>query len=290
MSKTLWITSFRPFGISKNNDYIQLNFINHIKALGKNITLSVSQFKERGVRKFLDKQKINYKFFEHKKKELGNSNRKYSNHIMLIDALKEFLKNDYEYLAFSTVDISFGNHLFEALKKIKQKNFCALIFPNIQIVNGVVDSLNWPHFGIDLFIFKINKAQANIILKKIINNEYQQYDWGIIEHFYICICEILNINIYNIYKDISVFKYLNTFKDFNENRNWQIKKWKENQLFFINFLKKNNLSTLYAKGSYYFILYKILNFRDLNFKLILTYLKFYIYFPILKFMSLLKIK
>ena len=72
-------------------------------------------------------------------------------------------------------------------------------------------------------------------------------------------------------------KHENDFESFTEDRNWQIKSWKENQKYFLNFLTENNLSKLYAYGSYYYLLYKIFNFRDLNFALTLSYIIFYPY-------------
>ena len=47
-----------------------------------------------------------------------------------------------------------------------------------------------------------------------------------------------------------------------------------NQKYFIKFLNKYKLSKLYAYGSYYYLLYKIL-IKDLNFNLFLSYMIFY---------------
>ena len=41
-------------------------------------------------------------------------------------------------------------------------------------------------------------------------------------------------------------KFDNDFQAFNEDRSWQINSWKENQGYFLSFLKHNNLSKLYA--------------------------------------------
>ena len=76
---------------------------------------------------------------------------------------------------------------------------------------------------------------------------------------------------------MKVIKFENDFKSFSEDRSWQINSWKENQQHFIKFLSKYRLSKLYAYGSYYYLLYKIFNFKDLNFKLFLSYLIFYPY-------------
>ena len=72
-------------------------------------------------------------------------------------------------------------------------------------------------------------------------------------------------------------KYDNDCEAFTEDRTWQRKSWLENQDHFLKFLKENNLNKLYAYGSYYFLLFKIFNFRDLNFNLLLSYSIFYPY-------------
>jgi hypothetical protein len=85
-----------------------------------------------------------------------------------------------------------------------------------------------------------------------------------------------------------VLKFENDFLSFSEDRTSQIETWKENQEYFLDFLKANKLNNLYAKGSYYYLLFKILNFRDLNFSLILSYLIFYPYYLSKKIIRILK--
>ena len=92
---------------------------------------------------------------------------------------------------------------------------------------------------------------------------------------------MLEIPIFNIYKDVPIVKFENDFKTINENRKWQINSWKENQIYFKEYLKKNNLSSLYATGSYHFLLYKIFIIKDMNYNLLIVYLKFYLFTPIL---------
>ena len=101
-------------------------------------------------------------------------------------------------------------------------------------------------------------------------------------------CEVLKLQKINLYKKMKVIKFENDFKSFSEDRSWQINSWKENQRYFVKFLDKYKLSNLYAYGSYYYLLYKILNFKDLNFKLFLSYLIFYPYNLFKKFISYLK--
>ena len=70
---------------------------------------------------------------------------------------------------------------------------------------------------------------------------YNQYDWGINENFYIAASEALNLKIFNLFKFSNVLKFDNDFGAFTEDRSWQVKSWKENQGYFLRFLKDNKL-------------------------------------------------
>ena len=273
--KALWLVSFRPIGQSKNNDFYQNIFIDSVKSINFDITFSLTQFDEPNVKEFIEKKNINY-FYHNFEKEKLPKGKKYSNKLMLDNALDQFIENDnFQYLIYSTADIIVPNNIFEQLSKIKLEKFCALIYPNTHIINGKVKSNYWPHYGIDLIVFKISKNDAQNF-KKLIEN-YNQYDWGINENFYVAASEALKLKIYNLFKFSNVLKFDNDFKAFEEDRIWQINSWKENQKYFINFLDKNNLSKFYAFGSYYYLLFKIFNFKDLNFNLFLSYIIFYPY-------------
>ena len=133
-----------------------------------------------------------------------------------------------------------------------------------------------------------SKYQKNAIKFQNISKNYKQYDWGIIENFYIAISDALELEKINLYKNCNVIKFDNDFQAFEENRNSQTIAWKENQKYFLEFLKENKLSKLYAYGSYYYLLYKIFRFRDLNYKLALSYIIFYPYNLIKKIFSIFK--
>lgn len=284
--KILWLVSFRPIGKSKINDFFQNMFVDSINCLNEDVTFSLTQFDEDNVRDFINKKKIKNFYINVHKSELPN-NKKYSNHIMLNNALDQYIENDFEYLVCSSADVIVPNNFFKEISKIKEDQFCSLIFPNIHVTNGIVKNNYWPHYGIDLLCFKISKEKA-IKFKNIIRC-YKQYDWGIIENFYISICEALSLNIYNLFKKSNSIKFDNDFQAFNEDRTYQIQSWKENQRYFLDFLRENKLSKFYAYGSYYYILYKIFRFKDLNFNLILSYLIFYPYNFFKKILKYLKI-
>ena len=272
--KALWLVSFRPIGKSKINDFFQSIFLDSIISLDYDVTFSLTQFDEKNVNEFVNSKKIKAHYLNISKNELPEG-KKYSNHLMLNNALDQFIANEYEYLICSSADVIVPSNFFKEIDKIKKKEFCSLIFPNVHITNGVIKNNFWPHYGIDLICFKISKDTAKKFKKIIIN--YKQYDWGIIENFYISICEVLNLDIYNMYKYANALKFDNDFQAFNENRNSQRKSWIENQKYFLDFLIENKISKLYAYGSYYYLLYKIFRFRDLNFNLFLSYLIFYPY-------------
>ena len=56
--KALWIVSFRPINKSKINDFYQSLFIDSIKSIDYDITLSLTQFDEQNVKNFIDKKEI----------------------------------------------------------------------------------------------------------------------------------------------------------------------------------------------------------------------------------------
>ncbi|MBD1134962.1 hypothetical protein IDH21_01010 [Pelagibacterales bacterium SAG-MED47] len=270
--KALWLVSFRPIGKSKLNDFYQSLFVDSVKSTNFDITFSLTQFNEENVEEFINKKNIKNFFVNIPKSDLPQG-KKYSNKIMLDNSLDQFLENEFDYLIYSTADIIVPNNLFKVLAKINYDEFCALVYPNTHITNGNIKNTYWPHYGIDLIVFKISKSKAQEF-KKIIK-EFNQYDWGIIENFYIAASEALKLKVLNLFKYLNVLKFENDFEAFTEDRVWQIKSWKENQTYLLNFLKSVKLSNLYAYGSYYYLLYKIFNFKDLNFKLILSYLIFY---------------
>ena len=286
----LWMTSLRPIGKSAENDKIQDLFIKSVQNIEKPIKFSLTQFDDDNVEEYLIKNNINCYFLNIEKKKLP-SGKKYSNKLMLENGLNQFLKNDFNYFIYSTADLLVPKNIFSHIENMKEFNsyheFCALVYPNILKKNGIIKSVTTPHYGIDIFIFKITKKSAEKLKNAILN--WHQYDWGINDNFYVSVCELLNLPICNIYKDITIIKHENDFKTINENRDWQINSWNENQKYFLNFLEDNNLSKLYAKGSYHYLLLKIFRLKDMNINLIITYFKFYLKTPLLIFKKIIKL-
>ena len=275
------MTSLRPIGKSLENDKIQDLFVKSLENFNSKITLSLTQFDDNGVEEYINNKKIKNFFINFPRNKLP-SETKYSNKIMLDNALDQYLENNFEYLVYSTADILLPGNLFEEVETIKSrigkdKEFCSLVYPNILNKNGIIKSYTTPHYGIDFFIFRIKKKSA-LKLKQAIKS-WDQYDWGINDNFYVSVCELLKLPIFNIYKNIEIIKFENDFKTINENRSWQVNSWKKNQKYFINFLKKNNISLFYAYGSYYYLLIKIFKLRDLNIRLLIVYIKFFIKIP-----------
>ena len=130
--KILWMTSLRPFGVSISNDLIQENFINSIISLQSNIEFSFTQFDEVGVQDFVNSKKIK-NFYSNIAKSSLPPKKKYSNKLMLSNALNEFINNDFTHLVYSTADIIVPSNLIYNLEKFNKINndYCALIFPNL---------------------------------------------------------------------------------------------------------------------------------------------------------------
>jgi len=284
--KALWIVSFRPMGESKINDLFQSMFVDSVKSLDFNITFSLTQFDDLNVKEFVDRKKIKNIYTNVTKDSLPEK-KKYSNKLMIDNALEQYIDgDDFEYLVYSNADIIVPNNLFYELSRIKLENFCAFIYPNTHVKNGNIKNTIWPHYGIDLIIFKISKNKA-VKFKELIKT-YNAYDWGLQENFYMAASEALNLERINLFKKTKVIKFENDFSAFSEDRSTQIKAWKENCDYFLKFLKANNLSKLYANGSYYYLLYKIFRFRDLNLSLILSYIIFYPYNLFKKILNIFK--
>ena len=276
--KALWWTSFRSFGVSNDNDNTQNIFLNSIKNYKSNITLIVTQFGEKNVKKTLARHDINFIFKEYPKKKLPIGER-FSNKIMCENALQEYCKksSDYHYLIYSTCDIIAPNNLLEELKNIEYKNFMAYVFPNTLIKNGKLFNKINPIYGVDIIIFKIDKKIARKFLT--LNKDWEQYGWGINENYFMCMKDALNIPSVNLWKKMDVIKFENDFKSFNETRKNQIIEWDKNNKYFIRFLKKNNLSLFWSKGSYYYLILRHFNFRLLSLSLFLKYLLFFLGLP-----------
>ena len=116
--KALWLVSFRPVGKSKVNDFYQSVFVDSIKSLNFDITFSLTQFDEQNVKKFIDEKNIINNFINIPKKDLPK-NKKYSNKIMLDNALNQYIQDDkFKYLIYSTADIIVPNNLFGVLSKM----------------------------------------------------------------------------------------------------------------------------------------------------------------------------
>jgi hypothetical protein len=285
--KFLWSTSFRSFGASVNNDIIQKNFLNSLKSLNLDITLFVTQFGEDKVESQLKEQSIKYIYKDAKDKI--PTNKKYSNKYMLKYSLEEFLSSEYEYYVHSTVDLILPFNIQESLLKFKNKtNTLFFIFPNTLVVNGKLINPNSPLFGIDIFIYKIDKSIAKSMLYLV--EDWEQYDWGIVDNFLISISEKIKLDFVNLYKTSNIIKFENDFGSFGENSSSQKFSWIENNNNFLKFLKKNRLNSLYAKGSYYFLALKFFRIKDLNLMLFICYLKLFINFFLHSLRKILLIK
>ena len=272
--RLLWSTSFRSFGKSNENDIIQKNFLSSLISKKIDLTLFVTQFGELGVEDEIKNKQLKYIYRDAKNKIPHG--KKYSNKYMLKYSLEEFLQKDYDYYIHSTADLIVPSNMIENVTKFKSNNTLFFIFPNTMVVNGKIIDPSNPIFGIDIFIFKIDKIKAKFFLDLV--ESWDQFDWGIVDNFLISVADKINLKFVNLFKSSNIIKYENDFSSFNENTSWQKLSWLTNNEYFLNFLKKNNISSLYAKGSYYYLAYKFFRIKDLNFNLFICYVKLFFYF------------
>jgi len=278
--KILWLTSFRPFGLSVDNDNTQNLFLNSIKYFGGNIKLIVTQFGEKNVKENLDLSNVNYILKNYDRKKLPPG-EKFSNQIMCHNALEEFCQNneDYDFLVYSTCDIVIPTNLICVLNEIKSNNFMAYVFPNTLVKNSKILKTVFPLYGIDLIIFKIDKIRAQKFFE--LNKGWEQYGWGVNEHYYMSMKDALKLSSINLWKKMDIIKFENDFAGMNESRIRQIEDWNKNKNFFLKYLKKNRLSKFWALGSYYFIILKHFNFKYLTPLLFLKYCLMFIKAPLI---------
>jgi hypothetical protein len=252
-------------------------FLNSLKNLNCNLTICATQFDDFGVENILRESGLQYIYNNISRDNLPDG-KKYSSQKIFSTALKEFCKNEsnYDFFIYSCSDILVPSNLANEL--LKRKDFLGvnLIYPNTLIQNGKM--LNYYHaiYGIDLIAFRIDKLKAKLFLEVL--SDLKQYDWGIQENFLLSIAQLLNLPISNLIRHMDVVKFENNFSEIKEDKSWQINSWHQNKIYLIDFLKRHKLSLFYAKGSYYYLLYKIFNFKDFNFRLLIIYIKVFLYY------------
>jgi len=275
--KLLISTSFRPFGISKNNDVYQFMFLSSLKNLNCDLTICATQFDDLGVENVLRESGLKYIYNNISRDNLPDG-KKYSSQKIFYKALLEFCKNEsnYDFFIYSCSDILLPSNFADELFQRKDLPGVYLIYPNTLIKNGKMLNYYDVIYGIDLIAFRIDKLKAKLFLE--VMSDLKQYDWGIQENFLLSIGQLLNLPVSNLIRYMDLIKFENNFSEIKEDRSWQINSWNQNKIYLINFLRKNDLPILYAKGSYYYLLYKIFNFKDLNLRLLIIYIKVFLYY------------
>ena len=275
--KLLISTSFRPFGISKNNDVYQFMFLSSLKNLNCDLTICATQFDDLGVENVLRESGLKYIYNNISRDNLPDG-KKYSSQKIFYKALLEFCKNEsnYDFFIYSCSDILLPSNFADELLKRKDLPGVYLIYPNTLIKNGKMLNYYDVIYGIDLIAFRIDKLKAKLFLE--VMSDLKQYDWGIQENFLLSIGQLLNLPVSNLIRYMDLIKFENNFSEIKEDRSWQINSWNQNKIYLIDFLKRYNLPLLYAKGSYYYLLYKIFHFKDLNLRLLIIYIKVFLYY------------
>ena len=108
--------------------FFKVFFVDSIISLDFDVTFSVTQFEEENVDQFIKNKNIKCHYLNIPKNNLPEG-KKYSNHLMLNNALDQFIENEYEFLICSSADVIVPNNFFEELCKIKKKRILFFNFP-----------------------------------------------------------------------------------------------------------------------------------------------------------------
>lgn len=254
--KILLSTTFRSFDkpLEKTN---QLNFLKSINVFSNEIDLCVTQFNEKNVKSYIFKNFHGKKYYQNTKPK----NYKWSHSEVLKFGLKKMLKKKYDYLGWSASDLKFDKRCFEILRTSNEKAMYTF-FPNISNRKK-----NIVEFGLDVFFFKLDKKQIKKLLK--ILNKYPNYNWGMFEHYLFSLSKLFELKIINLRTKCNITKKENVVRNSKNN----LQSWKSNKVQLEKMLKDQKLSILYAKGSMYYLAFKMISLRNVNFQLFLIYIK-----------------
>jgi hypothetical protein len=204
--KLLISTSFRPFGISKNNDVYQFMFLSSLKNLNCDLTICATQFDDLGVENILRESGLKYIYNNISRGKLPDG-KKYSSQKIFYKALLEFCKNEsnYDFFIYSCSDILIPSNFADELLKRKDLPGVYLIYPNTLIKNGKMLNYYDVIYGIDLIAFRIDKLKAKLFLE--VMSDLKHYDWGLQENFLLSIGQLLNLPISNLISYMDLIKF-----------------------------------------------------------------------------------
>ena len=102
-------------------------------------------------------------------------------------------------------------------------------------------------------------------------NKYPNYNWGMFEHYLFSLSELFKLkrNLRTVCKI--------TKENVSRNSSSNLISWKSNKIILEKMLKKI-IFQIYANGSMYYLAYKLINIKNLNFELIFIYFKLLIKF------------
>ncbi len=248
MKRILWATTFRDFKNNKN-DSIQYIFLNSLKSIENvEIDLCVTMFGEKNVKNNILNIFPNSFFFE-SSKYLPNGVR-YSQSLVMNNALELMKTKDYDALAWSTCDLYIPQGSFGFLSKFSEQEFIATSHPNAVIDENGKYKIYGFESGVDFFCF-VNLSKVNIDKFIQINKNYPNYDFGIYEHLIISLAEIFKCNLINFQSFFQLLKFENDRKLTDESKIWLNSSWKNNQKALLSMLSDFNISKYYAYNMFY---------------------------------------
>ncbi len=272
-TRVLWITSFRPFGVSGENDEIQIKFLKSLERVrNAEITLHVTQFGEKNVEETLKEFLLDKNTKLIFKERARPPNAKYSQTHIMGDGLSEFCENEfYDVLVWSTCDFEAPRNLIDVCcQNKKNSEYISCIMPQYHQTNRghLFDSLAF-NFGIDIFVLNISTETAQKMEQLV--SRYSNVDWGCYEHFLSSMSDALNIKMINAAKRTNIRKYGNSYIDFGDTRSKQIVQWAANRDRLKDYLSSEGLSHNFADGSMYYLFWRNTRFVDLGIVHLVTF-------------------
>lgn len=251
--KIVICTTFRDFK-GTENDGIQRLFLNSLeKQTYQNFVLIVTLFGEKSVKAEIDKYNFSSCFYE----ENVPKPYRYSHKAVLNNAINHCKSLNEDFIViWTTCDIFFNDSFFQSIIENCAKNTIGTSHPHIiyssildfnnSISPKVISSINQ---GFDLVYFDRSVIE-NIKIQNAIRN-FQNYDWGLYEHFLISLNELLEeCFMPNLFEYSKICKIENNRELTNESKVFFEKSHQLNKIKFDDFLKENQISTRYLNLTY----------------------------------------
>jgi hypothetical protein len=239
MPRIIIATTFRDFR-GNENDKIQYAFLDSIRKQSvTDYELCVTIFNEKNVEIVLDKCDLPCSFYH---SDPGVF--RYSLSMVFSNAIERVKQTSADILLWTTCDIEFPRNFFKVL--LRDKNRFDVFTSHPHFSNGELSLISIG--GFDCLAFK-----KELVLKKYFKEailEYQNFDWGVFEHFLIALSDRGNAKFGNYFGYLNILKHENNRVVTAETALFLNKSWHNNAVTFAKYLKEHGGSDRYFSLDY----------------------------------------